>query len=308
MPKMNSSTPSYSFHGSNSSHSKDSGQGGRTYHVPNYATSYANEKSHLISVTFDEDKGAKKTIVAIVFMFLLLLGYSSCALIQGFQKSFFIFRSPGALEQQELVEPPTHTVEDARPSAAGTTGNPGSESHWVSSVSDGQAGNAGRGVFDGAPAASALYWSGLQGDAHCLAYGTRRYTARLRNAPFWANRTRVCMETAVQINGSNIRSPDQCEVKWPFGAVKGHWNVNFKENDCTPVWGKFTDKGCIKKGSHKRLFRSRLWNVKKGEDRKLLCETAPAYVAGTYRSTPDVCEDKGIWGTYGSWIFEDEKC
>ncbi|KAF5364176.1 hypothetical protein D9756_000337 [Leucocoprinus leucothites] len=192
-------------------------------------------------------------------------GYSSCALIQGFQKSFFIFRSPGALEQQELVEPPTHTVEDARPSAAGTTGNPGSESHWVSSVSDGQAGNAGRGVFDGAPAASALYWSGLQGDAHCLAYGTRRYTARLRNVPFWANRTRVCMETAVQINGSNIRSPDQCEVKWPFGAVKGHWNVNFKENDCTPVWG-------------------------------------------TYRSTPDVCEDKGIWGTYGSWIFEDEKC
>lgn len=72
-----------------------------------------------------------------------------------------------------------------------------------------------------------------------------------------------------------------------------------------------------------KLFRSRLWNVKKGENRRLLCETAPAHVAGTYRSVPDACEDqvglfklskilvhtyKGFWGTYGSWIVEDQKC
>lgn len=32
-------------------------------------------------------------------------------------------------------------------------------------------------------------------------------------------------------------------VQWPFGIVKGHWNIS--ENDCIPVWGKFTDKVCL---------------------------------------------------------------
>ena len=105
------SPPSHSFHGSNSSHSKDNGlvtkfwysskyklerchlhlhrTGGRTYHIPNYATryalsiassscpslktstSYANEKSSMISVTFDEDKGAPRVIIIIVVIILL---------------------------------------------------------------------------------------------------------------------------------------------------------------------------------------------------------------------------------------------
>ena len=61
-------------------------------------------------------------------------------------------------------------------------------------------------------------------------------------------------------------------VQWPFGAVKGHWNISSQENGCTPLWGKFTDKvrlrlaleypeltsgfsgqGCIKKDSQKRV-------------------------------------------------------
>ncbi|KAJ3568827.1 hypothetical protein NP233_g5454 [Leucocoprinus birnbaumii] len=212
---LSSSTPSYSFHGSNSSHSKDSGQGGRTYHVPNYATratSYANEKSHLISVSFDEDKGAKKTIVVIVLMFLLLLGCSACAFVQGLQKSSFVFQSPAAVGQQD-VEPPAQAAEDIYASTAESTRNSGFDNTWTSSSVDGRAVNTGKGAVDGASEASSLYWDELQGDAHCLAYGTRRYTARLRKVPFWANRTKACMETAVQINGLNIRSPDQCEVK-----------------------------------------------------------------------------------------------
>lgn len=96
--------PSHSFHGSNSSHSKDNGlvvfwcneynlivpcrSGGRTYHIPNYATrfvlcitvsswglkassSYANERSSVISVSFDENKKTPTIIIAIVIIFLL---------------------------------------------------------------------------------------------------------------------------------------------------------------------------------------------------------------------------------------------
>ena len=62
--------------------------GGRTYNIPNYATrfvvplkfyrargwtstSYANEKSNMISVTFDEDKGTPKAIIKILVIVLL---------------------------------------------------------------------------------------------------------------------------------------------------------------------------------------------------------------------------------------------
>jgi hypothetical protein len=62
--------------------------GGRTYNIPNYATrfvvplkfyrargwtnaSYANEKSNMISVTFDEDKGTPKAIITILVIILL---------------------------------------------------------------------------------------------------------------------------------------------------------------------------------------------------------------------------------------------
>ena len=101
------SPTSHSFHGSNSSNSKDNGlvvfrcsikykpitfrlhrSGGRTYNIPNYATrfvvplqfqrvqgwtsaSYANEKSNVISVTFDEDKKTPKAIITILVIFLL---------------------------------------------------------------------------------------------------------------------------------------------------------------------------------------------------------------------------------------------
>ncbi|KAF9450141.1 hypothetical protein P691DRAFT_495714 [Macrolepiota fuliginosa MF-IS2] len=308
---LSSSTPSYSFHGSNSSHSKDSGQGGRTYHVPNYATSYANERSHLISVTFDEDKNAKKTIIVIVFMFLFLLGSSICVLTRGLEGNFLVFRAPGAVEQQEtvVVEPPDLQFGgDVRSSTAGPTENDTFDDQWVGDMNDELALGDGEGFSDRTTTGSGLYWDELQGSSHCVAYGTRRYTARLRNVPFWANRTRACMETPIQINGAIISSPDGCEVTWLFSGVRGHWHVNFRERDCSPAWGNFRDKGCIKKASQKRLFRARLWNVRKGEDRMLLCESAPAHVAGMYRSKPDRCEDQGIWGTYGFWIVEDPKC
>jgi hypothetical protein len=181
-----------------------------TLHSQNSSTSsYANEKSHLISVNFDEDKGAKKTIIAVVFLFVMLLGYSALAFLRGLEKSFFVLRSPAALEQQDHFD----VGEGTRPPVAGPTGNPDLEGDRMGNAGDGLTVDTGPSIFEPAPPASTSYWDELQGDTHCIAYGTRRYTARLRNAPFWANRTQACMETAIQINGFTLRSPDECEVK-----------------------------------------------------------------------------------------------
>ncbi|KAF7775838.1 hypothetical protein Agabi119p4_4231 [Agaricus bisporus var. burnettii] len=296
---LSSPTPSYSFHGSNSSHSRDSGKGGRTYHVPNYATSYANEKTHLISVVFDEHKGATKLIIAIVFMFLLLLGSSAYIVASKPEKNFLVCQNFGTAERSEVNEPLVQHKEAMGPPTALSTANPIS-GDWANRDKAGE--NIGTTLGLG------LYWDELQRSTHCTAFGTRRYSARLRNVSFWMNRTRACLETPVQIHGITVPSPDECEVDWLLGRVKGFWNVNFKENDCSPVWGNFADKGCINRGSHQRLFRARLWNIKKGENNLRLCGTAPAYVAGISRARPDSCEDQGFWGTYGTWVVEDPKC
>ena len=164
-------------------------------------------------MTFDEDKGAKKTIVALVLMFLLFLGYFSSAVIT-------------------LI----HTIEDTRLLPTGSTGKPSVQSSHLSSVYDAQPGSAGTAIFNSIPTIPGLYWDDLKGDAHCLAYGIRRYTAHLRNVPFFANRTRACKETAIRINGLDLRSPDKCEVKvcYPVARVTA-----FAAYVCpVAIWGR----------------------------------------------------------------------
>jgi len=163
-------------------------------------------------VTFDEDKGAKRIIVVLVFMFLLFLGYSS-SVIQNMQEYFHGFRSSDILEVQEQLKTPIRTTEGTGPSLTGSSGNPRTEDHHLSIVDDAPTGSTEMGNVNGIAATPNLYWDDLKGDAHCLVYGIRRYTARLRNVSFWVNRTQACKETAIQINGLDLRSPDQCEVK-----------------------------------------------------------------------------------------------
>jgi hypothetical protein len=141
----------------------------------------------------------------------LLLGYSAFVFMRGLERTSFIFRLAGAFDYQEQVEPPVQVREEVRASAAGSTDNTGYDDHWVDSGVNALAVGTGPGISVSATT-TGLYWDELQGGAHCIAYGARRYTARLRNVPFWTNRTRACMETAVQINGVDLQSPDECEV------------------------------------------------------------------------------------------------
>jgi hypothetical protein len=54
-----------------------------------------------------------------------------------------------------------------------------------------------------------FYWADLKSEQRCLHYGTREYTARLFNN----NQVQVCSETAIEIHGVKIASPNQCEDK-----------------------------------------------------------------------------------------------
>lgn len=256
-----SPNPSYSFHGSNSSNSKDNGSGGRTYHIPNYATSYANENSRLISVTLDEDKGTKRAIVTIVLLFLLFFAIPVLLLVLNVTKSIKIpvIHEKGMDERGSWKNP--YIKENATKTKKG----------WRQ-----------RGV----------YWDVPQGSEHCLAYGTREYSAKLQKTPFFTNWRDACQNTQAMIHNTLFESPTRCEKKWLFGAVTGYWVVNVGEPDCLPYWGSFVDMGCAAKGSGLRRLKSRLWGIKKGEDWMILCSTAPATIHGRYIKFPQSCDDQ----------------
>lgn len=161
-------------------------------------------------MTFDEDKGAKKTIIVIVFMFLLLLGSSAYIVLRGLERSSLVFRTPSTVEQSEPVESPAQFGDGVHPPIVVPTED--IEEKWIGRANGELVGNDETGFAGETTTDSGLYWDELRGSPHCLAYGTRRYTARLRNVSFWANHTRACMETPIQINGLMISSPDECDV------------------------------------------------------------------------------------------------
>jgi hypothetical protein len=169
--------------------------------------SYANEKTHLISVAFDEHKGANRLIISIVFMFLLLLGSSAYLIASKSEKSFLALQTVGSAEQSEVAEPLVQHNEGMDPPTMVQTVNP---TFGERETRGGDRSITGEEI--GTTLGSGLYWDELQGSTHCTAYGIRRYSARLRNVPFWTNRTRACLETPVQINGVTLASPDECEV------------------------------------------------------------------------------------------------
>ncbi|KAF8913766.1 hypothetical protein CPB84DRAFT_1819807 [Gymnopilus junonius] len=150
------------------------------------------------------------------------------------------------------------------------------------------------------------YWDEPKATKRCSGFGAREYKARLWNLHFFSNWTRACRETEIEIHGVVFPTPAQCDSKWPFGGVTGHWVVDVLENDCLAHWGKVADKGCI--NNRLKRFQSRLHNVKSKEDRMSICLTAPAVIQGKRVPTPTSCNDQGIWGVYGIWDLEDQSC
>ncbi|KAF7344412.1 hypothetical protein MSAN_01922400 [Mycena sanguinolenta] len=84
-------------------------------------------------------------------------------------------------------------------------------------------------------------WDGLRGDQRCLQHGMRRYTAQLANVPREYDPVKACTETAIEIHGVKIPSPDRCEDRGCAG-VFGHWIVNYSEPACVTHFDFFQEQ------------------------------------------------------------------
>ncbi|KAF8646389.1 hypothetical protein AX16_007255 [Volvariella volvacea WC 439] len=276
MKQVQTSPPAYAFKGSNSSHAKDTGSGSRTYHIPNYATSYASDGSKLIAVTIDEDRGSNKAYVILGLIFLLV-------------------GLPVIILSTRILQPDYGLVLRDRYSAQRDgarlyDGRPPQKEAQAEGF---------RGMD--------LKWEEPKPSERCWAYGRRVYTARLWDIPAGLDRPQACRLARVEIQGITFDKPDHCEDKGPWDGIIGHWIVDTQESACLPTWSGLQDQGCIGNRTNKRRFKSRLQGIQNSEGWKRLCMTAPATINGT-EVMPNYCEDKGIWGIHGFWEFEDISC
>ncbi|KAF9534770.1 hypothetical protein CPB83DRAFT_842917 [Crepidotus variabilis] len=303
-PSLNSQLP-YSFLGSNSSHSHDNGTGGRTYHIPNYATryekrstqrtrqtisSYANDRTNLISVTFDEDRGSQRITIIFILAILFITAVPTWMGVPSLSQHYGPFKtterhSGESNGSSDLDSPLDHArTIDVQQSQV--------NKHQLQSQ-DKTSWN--------------VTWSKPEVSQTCHGFGTRQYTANLVNLPFFASWEDACRNTPVVIGGATYIHPSACEKGWLFGRVKGRWIVKSEDEVCLPHWGTPKDKGCSSAGSQRRHFEARLLRLKDGENRMALCWTTPIFIHGRPVPKPASCRE-GIWGVYGVWDVEDAAC
>lgn len=171
-------------------------------------SSYANEKSNLIAVTFDEDKGTSRGIqITVVVIFLLVTAVPLSMFIWSCSQSMIQSISAGVLEPSVqgsgvLDWSPTSNKAEARATILGQADSDVPKSE-VMPVEPSTLENKGR--------VGSIYWEKPQAGVHCLGYGTREYAAKLRNVPFYANRMKICEEMEVSIHGVVIPRPTRCE-------------------------------------------------------------------------------------------------
>ncbi|KAF8812301.1 hypothetical protein BYT27DRAFT_7335593 [Phlegmacium glaucopus] len=277
------------------------------------SASYANERSSVISVSFDEDKRTPKAVITIVIIFLLFTAIPVS--LMACKTPRYTAEIPRSVEGSTSTSN-LHSWSTEQVNSEKGAFNPRRNVESVQSEDESRQGDK---------STQNLYWVKPQPVEHCVGFGMREYTARLWNLPLFADWTEVCNNTKAKIHGVSLK-PSYCENKWPFGGVVGHWVVDFNEEDCTPHWGKFVDKGCLLKGSKTRVgakrprgrtsstnvyfqrFQSRLWKIKHRQDWRIMCENAPANHQSLKNATPKLCDDHGIWGIYGTWEVNDPNC
>ncbi|KAJ7286547.1 hypothetical protein C8J57DRAFT_1287962 [Mycena rebaudengoi] len=152
-----------------------------------------------------------------------------------------------------------------------------------------------------------FYWEDLHGDVRCLRHGARQYSARVANVPAGYNAVQACMETAVEIHGLKLLSPNYCEDRGCNG-VYGHWIIDFAESPCVTYFDYFNDKGCTSPGSRLRRIESPLKNLQPGDDWQAMCSTTPADFRNMHFEGPGWCENWGKYGAWGLWDIEDDDC
>ena len=196
--------------------------GGRTYNIPNYATrfvvplkfyrargwtsaSYANEKSNMISVTFDEDKGTLKPIITILVIVLLFATIpvflmapksvdksTSTTKLYDWSKQINWVRENNSWQLGFFNEASLWKETDAFMPKMNVDSEDLSKQRIKESKN--------------------LYWDKPQPDKHCLRFGTREYTARLWNLPLFTDWINICKNTKANIHGVSLE-PSYCQSK-----------------------------------------------------------------------------------------------
>lgn len=206
-------------------------------------SSYANEKSNLITIKLEEAKGSKLGNLVFTFVAMLLVWASMHHFTNKAQAhaeyNLASFGAPGhpsstGWMQAEVPIEGSHPKDSSKQEARGD-----------SSDSEG-------GKLD-------VYWEEPTPAERCSAYGTREYSARLWDLSFFASWKGACNNTPIVINGQTFANPERCESRvsaappslslyspkiidqWPFGGVIGYWKVP-NQKDCSPQWGRVVEK------------------------------------------------------------------
>ncbi|KAF6762144.1 hypothetical protein DFP72DRAFT_842181 [Ephemerocybe angulata] len=191
--------------------------GGRTYHMPNYATSYANEKSNLITIHLDQDKGDKKVYLIFTFLVLLLVSLPTFHLLS---------RPPGHLKYT-VGEPSTQlSTEPLSPDASNL------HESFDSPAEEEASGDSERGQGYG-PRTTNPSWDDPRPADQCTAFGEKEYTARLQGGCVekgirvsgLKSERKLCETAPATVNGIRYERPTSCKNKGWFSGMRGQWEV-----------------------------------------------------------------------------------
>lgn len=133
-------------------------------------------------------------MIAVVTIFLLFAAVPVCLTVLRF--------GPTAAKTSFM----TSNVQDHASSAAIQTGTEITWNQHESQDQDDKAVN--KDIIVPGP-----YWDEPVPDARCLAFGTREYTARLWDLPFFSSWAKACKNTGITIHNVTIQHPSYCESK-----------------------------------------------------------------------------------------------
>ncbi|KAG2013807.1 hypothetical protein CC2G_010677 [Coprinopsis cinerea AmutBmut pab1-1] len=192
--------------------------------MPNYVTSYANEKSSLITIHLEEDRGARKISVFFATMILIFVGlpilFSVSRIYGASSQSGDSIRMQTTRDEPDAAgsplfghEVPGRGVKHAAPPADHEARKGRSENLSTASSIEREA-----------LATQGTLWGTPQPEERCLGFEKRLYTARLRASSLLSDGRRVCERMPITIRGVTINQPDSCQrrVGLCLTPVKDH--------------------------------------------------------------------------------------
>ncbi|KAI0774441.1 hypothetical protein C8Q74DRAFT_1270050 [Fomes fomentarius] len=157
------------------------------------------------------------------------------------------------------------------------------------------------------PRREGVYWMEPIVDPGCIAFGTRRYRAHLKDIPYNLPWLEVCSDMPITIHGRPIDRPDGC-YRDDQDRVWGNWSVTFKEPSCVPYWEHITRMGCAPGKRGIVRYQGRLAGLKADDDWENMCATTPATVFEQDFVSPTTCDNQGFFGMFGIWDIPTTRC